>query len=425
MTSQVVDPLARTGDPTARTPVQPEEEQPSSQPTFLKAAFAHPMFDYHLVVVTSAVLVCLGLMMVISSSSVIAAAEMDDPYYFGKRQIIFAIIGIAGAWVLSMLPEKFMRAMSWPVLILAMLLLILTFSPLGVDVAGNRNWLGLGPTWARFQPSEFAKLAIIVWGANDLARRQKRLIDMRQWLMYIVACFTLVALVVLQKDQGTAMVMGAMVIVVLVAAGAPWRMLAALGGVAVVGVVGLIAIQPYRMRRIWAFLNPNEDLLGLNLQAQRGIYALASGGWFGEGLGASRQKWGLLAEAHTDYIFAIIGEELGLLGTLTVIALFVALAYAGIRIASRSACAFSRLVAVGVVAWFTVQAFVNIAVAIRLVPVMGVTLPMISYGGSSLMANLFAVGLLAGCARREPEAQQLLKDRRNKPRMRSIVREQA
>jgi len=164
--------------------------------------------------------------------------------------------------------------------------------------------------------------------------------------------------------------------------------------------------------------------LGMNLQPRRSIYALASGGWFGQGLGASRQKWGLLAEAHTDYIFAIIGEELGLLGTLTVIALFVALAWAGIRIATKSS-PFYRLVAIGVVAWFSVQAFVNIAVAVRAIPVMGVTLPMISYGGSSLMANLFAVGLLAGCARHEPEAGRVFLSRKHRPRIRAIVRENA
>jgi cell division protein FtsW len=176
------------------------------------------------------------------------------------------------------------------------------------------------------------------------------------------------------------------------------------------------------MQRIWAFRSPPEDPLGLNLHSSRSIYALATGGWFGQGLGSSRQKWGLLADAHTDYIFAIIGEELGLMGTITVIALFVILAYAGIRIANRSASTFSRLVAIGVVAWFTIQAFVNIAVAIRLIPVMGVTLPMVSYGGSSLLANLFALGLLAGCARREPEAVQMLSKRVHRPRITSFVR---
>ena len=405
---------------TASAPTEPDEP---ARKTFLSAALDHPLFDYHLVIAASAVLLCLGLLMVVSSSSVISAAETGNPYYYGERQIVFAVLGLAGAAVLALLPEKVLQGFSLPALLLAVVLIILTFTPLGVSVAGNNNWVSFGPSWTQFQPSEFAKLAIILWGANDLARRRKHLDDMRQWFVYVVASFTIVGLVVLQKDQGTAMVMAAMVILVLVAAGAPWRLLLGLVGVAAAGVAALVAIQPYRMDRIWAFLNPDSDPLGMNLQPRRSMYALASGGWFGQGLGSSRQKWGLLAEAHTDYIFAIIGEELGLLGTLTVIALFVALAFAGIRIGSRAASAFSRLVSVGVVAWFSVQAFVNIAVAIRAIPVMGVTLPMISYGGSSLMANLFAVGLLVGCARREPDAQRILSSRRRSPRVRTIVRE--
>ena len=403
---------------------QTDETEPR-QKTFISAALSHPLFDYHLVIAASAVLLCLGLMMVISSSSVIAAAQTGNPYYFGERQLVFAVIGLLGATVLALLPEKLLKGLSLPALLMAVVLIILTFTPIGVSVAGNNNWVSFGPSWTQFQPSEFAKLAIILWGAKDLAARRKHLNDMRQWFVYIIASFTIVGLVVLQKDQGTAMVMAAMVILVLIAAGAPWRLLAGLIGAAVAGVVGLIIIQPYRMDRILAFLNPDADPLGMNLQPRRSIYALASGGWFGQGLGSSRQKWGLLAEAHTDYIFAIIGEELGLLGTITVIALFAALAWAGIRIASRSTSAFYRLVAVGVVAWFTVQAFVNIAVAIRAIPVMGVTLPMISYGGSSLMANLFAVGLLVGCARHEPEAERVFLSRKRHPRIRSIVRENA
>jgi len=393
--------------------------------SFVAAAMNHPLFDYHLVIAAAGVLLCLGLLMVISSSSVIAAALYNNAYYFGERQLIFAVIGLIGAAVLAYVPQKFLQWLAWPALLGAIALIILTFTPLGVSVAGNNNWVSFGPSWTQFQPSEFAKLAIIVWGANDLANRRKHLDDLRQWFVYIVASFTIVGLVVLQKDQGTAMVMAAMVILVMIAAGAPWRLLIGLIGTAVVGIVGLIIVQPYRMDRILAFLHPESDPLGMNLQPRRSIYALASGGWTGQGLGSSRQKWGLLAEAHTDYIFAIIGEELGVMGTLSVIVLFVALAYAGIRIASRSASAFSRLIAVGVIAWFTVQAFVNIAVTIRAIPVMGVTLPMISYGGSSLMANLFAVGLLVGCARREPEALRAIQSKKKSRRITTIVRENA
>jgi cell division protein FtsW len=382
----------------------------------------HPLFTYRLVIATVGVLVFIGLLMVISSSQVIGAVQMDDPYYFGKRQIFFAGLGLIGGLGLSMLPENAVRGLARPALLLGIVLLVLTLTPLGVQIAGNRNWLAFGADWTQFQPSEFAKVALIVWGADDLSRRRKQLTDLRQWLPYVGITFTLVGLVVFQKDQGTAMIMAAIVMLIMVAAGAPWRLLAVIAaGVAGLGAL-MVALQPNRMGRIWAFLNPDLDPLGLNMQARRGIYALASGGWFGQGLGASRQKWGLLSEAHTDYIFAIIGEELGAVGALTVIALFAVLAFAGIRIARRSTSVFSRLIAIGVVTWFSVQAFANIAVAVRLFPVMGVTLPMVSYGGSSLMANLFAAGLLAGCARREPQAVKHLASRKRKPRARTIVR---
>ena len=406
--------------------VAPETYQSEVDPqpgprTFLKSALSHPLFSYRLVVATAAVLASLGLLMVISSSSVLAGAD-GDPYYYGKRQLIFAVGGLVLGWAVSRLPEGFLKAIAWPVMLLAIILLVLTFTPFGVSVGGNLNWLRLGPSWTQFQPSEFAKLAIIVWGANDLAWRHKLLTNLKQWSIYLVMALTIVGLVVFQRDQGSAMVIAAIMIVVLVAAGAPWRLLVGLGTLVVTGVVGLILLQPYRMERIWNFLDPSLDPMGGNLQPQRSMYALASGGWFGQGLGASHQKWGLLAGAHTDYIFAIIGEELGLMGALTVITLFAILAYAGIRVANRSTSAFSRLVAIGVVGWFVVQGFANIAVAVRLIPVMGVTLPMISYGGSSLLANLLAVGLLAGCARREPEAALVLGKQSPGGRITSFVR---
>ncbi|MDR2931307.1 MAG: putative lipid II flippase FtsW [Propionibacteriaceae bacterium] len=409
-------------DATTTGPEVLEEPTRRSPRTFIRAALDHPLFTYRLVIVTGAMLLVLGLLMVISSSSVIAAVDEQDPYYYGKRQLVYAAVGLAGAVALCLIPVDWLRRLAWPALGLSLVLMVATFTPLGVDSGGNRNWLRLGSQWLQFQPSEFAKLALILWGANDLARRRRQLTDLRQWLVYIVVAFVTVGLVVMQKDLGTAVVMGVMVLVVLIAAGAPWRLLGGLTALSVIGVVGLILVQPFRLRRIWAFLNPTEDPLGLNRQAERGIYALASGGWFGQGLGASRQKWGLLAGAHTDYIFAVVGEELGLLGTLTLIALFVVLAFAGLRIASRSTSMFSQLLCVGVVAWFTVQAFINIAVATRAFPVMGVTLPFVSYGGSSLMANLFALGLLAGCARREPAATQLLAARSRPSRTRTIVR---
>jgi cell division protein FtsW len=382
----------------------------------------HPLFDYRVAMATSAVLLTLGLMMVISASSVTAAAQLNDPYYFGKRQLAFAGVGILGAWFLARSSEKFTRLLAWPALLAAAILIALTFTGFGVEIGGNRIWVQFGPEFTRFQPSEFAKLAMVLWGAHDLANKRKVLGDLRQWIVFMVGTFGLAGLVFLQKDAGTALVMAAIIVIVAIAVGAPWRLLTGLIVSAGLIITVMLKIAPYRMDRILAYLDPTSDPYGLNLQPRRGILALASGGWFGQGLGSSRQKWGLLAEAHNDYIFAIIGEELGLVGTLTVISLFTILAFVGIRIAMQSTSDFSRYVAIGVVAWFTVQAFTNIGVAIRLVPVMGVPLPMISYGGSSLMANLFALGLLIGCARREPRAAKVLSTRALKARSQTVVK---
>jgi cell division protein FtsW len=201
------------------------------------------------------------------------------------------------------------------------------------------------------------------------------------------------------------------------------RLFFGLGLVGVAGVVALFATSGNRMRRLAAFLNPGSDVGGANLQGTVGMYAIASGGWWGVGLGASRQKWGSLPEAHTDFIFAVIGEELGLFGSLAVLALFLVLGYAGIRIALRSDNAFSRYAAAGVTAWFMVQAVINLGVVLRLLPIAGVPLPLVSYGGSALLANLGALGLLVACARNEPAARAALRRsrRRTVPRMTTII----
>jgi cell division protein FtsW len=197
--------------------------------------------------------------------------------------------------------------------------------------------------------------------------------------------------------------------------GAPLQVLAALAAAGVAGVAAMFVTSPVRMRRLAAFLDPSINAGGINDQANAGMYAIASGGWWGVGLGASRQKWGSLPEAHTDFIFAVLGEEFGLLGSLMVLALFGVLGYAGVRIAARSDDPFARYAAGGVTSWFMVQGLFNLAVVLRLLPVAGVPLPMVSYGGSALVANLLAVGVLLGCARREPDARRMLARRSGRP----------
>ncbi|HET9873843.1 MAG TPA: putative lipid II flippase FtsW [Propionibacteriaceae bacterium] len=390
----------------------------------LQSVLDRPLASYHLVLGSAALLVALGVMMVLSASSVNAYINYDDSYYFVKRQAVFLTVGLVGAGVILKLSHPTLRVLSWLGLALAAVMLILTYTPLGVTVGGNRNWLYLGSSLFLVQPAEFAKLAMIVWGADLLARKQK-LLDRPLHLLipYLPVCGLLVLLVVFQGDAGTAVVMAGIVAGVLWIVGAPMRVFASFTALGIAGIVGLFVTSPNRMRRLAAFLDPSADLNGANDQANAGMYAIVAGGWWGVGLGASRQKWGSLPEAHTDFIFAVIGEEFGLFGSLIVLALFLVLGYAGFRVAMRSDEAFARYAAAGVTVWFVLQSLINLAVVLRMLPIAGVPLPLVSYGGSALIANLLAVGVLLSCARREPAARKLLakKTRTAKPRMTAVV----
>ena len=346
------------------------------------------MTSYHLVLGATALLLIVGVMMVLSASSVNAYLNTGDSYYYVKRQLIFLGAGLVGMVVIAKLPPPTLRPLSWFGMALAALLLILTYTPLGISVNGNRNWLYLGSESFALQPAEFAKLAMIIWGADLLASKQ-RLLDRPKHLLvpFLPVTGILILLVLFQGDAGTAVVMAAIVVGMLWIVGAPVRVLAALGAAGVAGVIAIFVTSPVRMRRLAAFLDPTADLNGANDQANSGLFAIASGGWWGVGLGGSRQKWGSLPEAHTDFIFAVLGEEFGLFGSLVVLALFGVLGYAGVRIASRSDDPFSLHAAGGVTCWFMVQGLINLAVVLRLLPIAGVPLPLVSYGGSALIAE--------------------------------------
>ncbi|MFL6027252.1 MAG: putative lipid II flippase FtsW, partial [Friedmanniella sp.] len=391
---------------------------------WLRAVLDRPLTSYHLVLGAVSLLLIVGLMMVLSASSVSAYVNFDDSYFYVKRQAVFLVVGVVAALVVMALPASTLRLLGWLGIGLAAVLLVLTYTPLGREVNGNRNWLYLGSSLFQIQPAEFAKLAMIVWGADILARKQ-RLLDQPKHLLvpYLPVCGLLILLVLFQGDAGTAVVMAAIVAGVLWVVGAPLRVLGALSAAGALGVVAIFVSSPVRMRRLAAFLDPTADLNGANDQANAGMFAIASGGWWGVGLGASRQKWGGLPEAHTDFIFAVLGEEFGLFGSLVVLALFLVLGYAGIRIASRCEDPFARYAAAGVTIWFLVQALINLAVVLRLLPIAGVPLPLVSYGGSALIANLLAVGVLLSCARREPDARALLdqRSRRSQPKVTTVV----
>jgi cell division protein FtsW len=391
---------------------------------WLRAVLDRPLTSYHLVLGSVALLLVVGLMMVLSASSVNAYLNTGDSYYYVKRQVMFLVIGVIGALVIMRLPVSTLRWVSWVGIGLAAVLLILTYTPLGLNINGNRNWLFIGSRSFSIQPAEFAKLAMILWGADVLARKQKMLDRPLHLLVpFLPVSGLLILLVVFQGDAGTAVVMAGIVAGVLWVVGAPLRVLGGLTTLGFVGVVGLFVSSPLRMRRLAAYLDHSVNVNGINDQANAGMFAIASGGWWGLGLGASRQKWGSLPEAHTDFIFAVLGEEFGLFGSLVVLALIGLLGYAGFRIAARSDDPFSRYAAAGVTTWFVVQSLFNIAVVLRLLPIAGVPLPLVSYGGSALIGNLLGVGVLLACARREPAARAVLtgRARGSRPRMTTVT----
>ena len=362
----------------------------------------HPMAPYYLILGSAMLLLGLGLVMVLSSSSVESYDVYGSAFTLFGRQAIFAVIGVALMVAVSRLPIPVVRRFSLMFLLLTVFLLFAVFVPgIGVSVNGQRNWIGLfGPF--RLQPSEFAKLALIVWAADTFARKDAVLDQWRElaWPFLAVAG-GLILLVVAEGDLGTAIVMGVIVAGLMFVAGAPMRIFVAMGAVGLAGIAALSLTAGYRMRRFTAWLHPEADLDGAGWQLIQGKYALGSGGWWGVGLGGSREKWGALPEAHTDFIFPVIGEELGLFGALTVVGLFAAITVFTLRMAIRTSDMFVRVTCVGIISWLVGQALVNLGAVLQLLPITGVPLPFVSYGGSSLLPSLMAVGLLLAFARSE------------------------
>ncbi len=362
----------------------------------------HPMAPYYLLLGASMLLLALGLIMVLSSSTVESYDVFGSVFTLFTRQLIFAVAGVIAMIVIARMPVPLVRRFAVAFLVLSVFLLLLSFVPgIGVSVHGQRNWINfIGPF--RLQPSEFAKLALVLWAADTFSRRDARLHEWRElaWPFLGVAAL-LVGLVVLQGDLGTAIVMAIIVAGLLFVVGAPMRIFVALGTVGVLGIAVLSLTAGYRIRRFTAWLHPEGDLDGAGWQLIQGKYALGTGGWFGVGLGGSREKWGALPEAHTDFIFPVIGEELGLLGALTVIGLFAAITVFTLRMAIRTTDLYVRVACVGIVSWLIGQALVNLGAVLQLLPITGVPLPFVSYGGSSLLPSLMAIGVLLGFAKRE------------------------
>jgi cell division protein FtsW len=384
-----------------------------------------PLTAYYVILGAGLLITVLGLVMVYSAS-MIKALELDKPStYFFRKQFFAAVIGAGLMAIAARMPVKLHRALAYPLLMGTVFLMALVQVPgIGMSVNGNRNWIYLGGPF-QLQPSEFAKLALVLWGADLLARKQdKRLLT--QWKHMLVplvpVAFVLLGLIMLGGDMGTAIILTAILFGLLWLAGAPTRLFA--GVLAFAGAIAVVLIKtsPNRMARLDC-IGATEPGPGDSCwQAVHGIYALASGGWFGSGLGASVEKWGQLPEPHTDFIFAITGEELGLAGTLSVLALFAALGYAGIRVAGRTEDPFVRYAAGGVITWIMVQAVINIGAVLGLLPIAGVPLPLFSYGGSALLPTMFAVGLLIAFARQDPAAKAALAMRRPGVRWKTMRR---
>ncbi|MFG2821011.1 putative lipid II flippase FtsW [Kitasatospora sp. NPDC048365] len=382
-----------------------------------------PLTPYYLILGSTLLLVVLGLVMVFSASqSVVNDFGLSITFFFRKQLVAF-LLGAAIAVVLARMSVRVLRTAVYPLLFGVVAALVLVAIPgIGHKVNGNRNWLSLG--FFQLQPSEFAKLALLLWGADLLARKQKNhMLD--QWKHLLVplvpGTVVLMMLIMVGGDMGTTMVLIAMLFALLWMVGAPLRLFGATLGIAVVACTALIITVPHRLDRLGCVGVTKPDPNLNCFQALHGLYAFAAGGPFGSGLGAGVEKWGQLPEAHTDFIFAATGEELGLVGTLSVLALFAALGYAGIRVALGTKDPFVRYAAGAATSWIMAQAVVNLGSALGLLPIAGVPLPLFSYGGSAMLSAMCAVGVLLCFARSSPGAKAALAARSSTSRLRPVL----
>jgi cell division protein FtsW len=354
---------------------------------------------------STALLTLIGLVMVLSASSVSSYAQYGSSFLFFKRQALYAVVGTAALGVTAHVRYRAWQRLWVPLLALAGALLVLVLHPAAGTVAGgSARWIAFGPV--TIQPSEMAKLAVVTFTAAILVRKWKHLHDPVHVALPLLPVLAAVCgLILLQPDLGTAVLIAGIATVVLYVAGVRFRYLISSvvvgGGLAAV----LVLSHHYQRVRLLAFLNPWKDPMNTGYQVVQSLIGLGSGGLFGVGLGASRQKWMYIPNAHTDFIFSILGEELGLIGELVVLLLFAMLIYAGIRIAVGARDPFGRLLAAGIAGWIGLQTLVNLGTVTGLLPVTGVPLPLVSFGGSSLVVTLAAIGILVNIGRSPPRGR--------------------
>lgn len=351
--------------------------------------------DYDLVLLLMVVaLTCFGIVMVYSASSVMAAKNFHDGAYFLKRQALFALIGFLIAAVAMRIDYHHWRRLAVPVLLVSLCLLVLVLIPgIGGKVKGASRWIRL-PGF-NLQPSEFAKIALIMYMAYSLEKKSDKIRSLSYgFLPYMVVLSVMLLLILKQPDLGAALTLAGVAVLMLFAAGT--RLVFLLGTLLMAApiVAYLVFHSAYRLRRIKAFMNPEQDPTGIGWQIIQSKYAFGAGGLFGQGLGEGKQKLFYLPEAHTDFILSVVGEELGFIGILVIIGMFFILVQRAMRIAMAARDPFGRFLALGIAVLFAIEASVNMGVVTGLLPTKGLALPFLSYGGSSLLISLLAVGIL-------------------------------
>lgn len=374
-----------------------------------KAAPPAPLIanrDVVLLLAIVGVLTVFGLVMVLSASSVQALRDYGTSWFFFKRQAICAVLGVVALFVTARVDYRLWRKLAMPVMGVSVVLLLAVLIPgVGVTVSGSRRWLMLGPI--SLQPSEVAKLGLVLFIAELLSRRADRMDDARFTLRPTLLVAGVVALLVMKEpDMGTTLVLGAITFGMLFVAGVPLRWMGALTGIAAAGAFVLGMAAPYRRARMLSFIDPWADAGNTGYQVVQSLVGLGTGRVAGVGLGASRAKWGFLPNAHTDFIFTIIGEELGLIGSLTIIALIALLAFTGVRAALRAPDRFGTLLVAGLITWIVGQSVINLGAVTSLLPVAGVPLPFVSYGGTALVVLMGTVGIVVNVIRQSAPAKK-------------------
>ncbi|MBB5955719.1 cell division protein FtsW [Saccharothrix tamanrassetensis] len=374
----------------------------------LTAWLGRPLADFHLLLAIFGLLTAIGLIMVLSASAPGEVAEGASAYSVFQKQLLYVAVGGVLFLIVLRIPLRRIRHVSTMAMLVCVIMLGLVLTPLGTENYGAQSWFIIGPV--SFQPIEAAKLALALWGAHVLVTKRALLDQYRHLLVPVVPVALVVfALVMLQPDLGGTITLGVVLISLLWFVGAPMRFFGVIAIAAVSAAVVLAIGSAYRLQRVLTYLDPDKDPLGAGLQARQALFALAEGGFFGKGLTNGSSKWRYLPNVHSDFIFAVIGEELGFIGCLLVLGLFALLAIVGLRIAARNTDPWIRMVSSVLTVWLVAQAAINIGYVVQLLPVTGITLPMISSGGTSIVTTMVVFGILASCARHEPEAVSALR----------------